>query len=150
MTSLTLLSISPYDSRRGFFRFEGLRESEFVPTIIRTPSILRAAGTKPKTIQEFVGRVNSKTSGLSVARMDSPAGWIEPGQTPEFDEYTVVLRGAMTVRSEEGEVVVEAGQAFIAHRGEWVQYSTPGEEGAEYVSVCVPAFSPETVHRDEE
>ncbi|MBP1606051.1 MAG: mannose-6-phosphate isomerase, partial [Acidobacteria bacterium] len=99
-------------------------------------------------IEEFVGRVNSDTSAVSVARMTSPAGWVEPGQTPEFDEYTLVLRGLLRVTTRSGVVDVRAGQAVIAHRGEWVQYSTPGADGAEYVAVCVPAFSPDTVRRD--
>lgn len=120
-----------------------------MPTIIHTPSIVQAAGNKPKTIEEFVGRVNSKTDSVSVARMRSPGGWMEPGQTPEFDEFTVVLKGTLTVRSEDGTCEVPAGKAVITRRGEWVQYSTPGPEGAEYISVCLPAFSPATVHRDE-
>jgi mannose-6-phosphate isomerase-like protein (cupin superfamily) len=119
-----------------------------MPTHIRTPTIIEAAGNKPKRIEEFVGRVNSRTEALSIARMRSPQGWIEPGQTPEFDEYTLVLRGTLRVTSREGSIDVAAGQAVIAHRGEWVQYSTPGPEGADYIAVCVPAFSPATVHRD--
>jgi ethanolamine utilization protein EutQ len=117
-----------------------------MPTLIANPTRIEAAGTKPKIIEEFVGRVNSKTSGVSVARMKSPAGWVEPGQTPEFDEYTLVLKGMLRVTHRRGAVEVAAGQAVIAHRGEWIQYSTP--EGAEYVAICLPAFSPETVHRD--
>lgn len=120
-----------------------------MPTHIQKPSIIAAAGNKPKIIEEFVGRVNSKTSALSVARMTSPSGWVEPGQTPEFDEYTVVLRGSLRVTSRDGSIDVGAGQAVIAHAGEWVQYSTPGEGGAEYVAICLPAFAMETVHRDE-
>jgi len=120
-----------------------------MPTHIKSPSIIKAAGNKPKIIEEFIGRVNSKTSDLSVARMRSPSGWVEPGQTPEFDEYTVVLKGMVRVTTRQGSTDVEAGQAIIAHKGEWVQYSTPGPEGAEYVAVCSPAFSMETVHRDE-
>jgi len=119
-----------------------------MPTLISRPSIVAAAGTKPKQIEEFVGRVNSGTSQVSVARMTSPAGWIEPGQTPEFEEYTLVLRGLLRVTTRTGVVDVRAGQAVIAHRGEWVQYSTPEDEGAQYIAVCVPAFSPETVKRD--
>ena len=119
-----------------------------MPTFIQQPSIVRAAGNKPKIIEEFVGRVNSKTEGVSVARMKSPSGWIEPGQTPEFDEYTLVLRGTLRVTTKEGSTDVHAGQGVIAHPGEWVQYSTPGAEGAEYIAVCLPAFSMETVHRD--
>ena len=120
-----------------------------MPTFIQKPSIVKAAGNKPKIIEEYVGRVNSATDGVSVARMKSPSGWVEPGQTPEFDEYTVVLRGTLRVTSREGSVDVHAGQAVIAHRGEWVQYSTPGAEGAEYVAICLPAFSMDTVHRDD-
>ena len=117
-----------------------------MPTLIEKPTRIEAAGTKPKTIEEFVGRVNSKTSGVSVAHMRSPAGWLEPGQTPEFDEYTLVLQGIVRVTHKAGVLDVRPGQAVIAHRGEWVQYSTP--EGADYISVCLPAYSPETVHRD--
>jgi ethanolamine utilization protein EutQ len=117
-----------------------------MPTLIEKPTRITAAGNKPKLIDEIVGRVNSKTDALSIAHMRSPAGWVEPGQTPEFDEYTYVLAGALRVKHAGGEVVVKAGQAIITHRGEWVQYSTPG--GAEYIAVCVPAFSPATVHRD--
>jgi mannose-6-phosphate isomerase-like protein (cupin superfamily) len=119
-----------------------------MPTLISTPSVIQAAGNKPKIIEEFIGRVNSKTEPVSVARMKSPSGWVEPGQTPEFDEYTLVLRGKLLVTSKSGVTEVSAGQAVIAHRGEWVQYSTPGSEGAEYVAICVPAFSMESVHRD--
>ena len=117
-----------------------------MPTLIEKPTRIEAAGTKPKMIEEFVGRVNSKTSALSVAHMRSPAGWLEPGQTPEFDEYTLVLTGVLRVTHENGALDVRAGQAVVTHRGEWVQYSTP--EGADYISVCLPAFSPDTVHRD--
>ena len=118
-----------------------------MPTHISAPTIIEAAGNKPKRIEEFIGRVNSRTAAVSLARMQSPAGWVEPGQTPEFDEYTVVLSGALLVTSRTGVMVVAAGQAVIVHAGEWVQYSTP--QGAEYVAVCLPAFSPNTVHRDE-
>lgn len=118
--------------------------------LIPNPSIIQAAGNKPKVIEEFIGRVNSQTADVSIARMTSPAGWIEPGQTPAFDEYTVVLRGILRVETREGEFDVAAGQAVIATRGEWVRYSTPGEEGAEYIAVCLPAFSPGIVHRDAE
>jgi len=118
-------------------------------TLIEKPSVIAAAGNKPKIIEEFIGRVNSKTDALSVARMQSPSGWVEPGQAPEFDEYTVVLRGSLRITSRGGVVDVHAGQAVIAHAGEWVQYSTPGPDGAEYIAVCLPAFSMETVHRDE-
>jgi len=117
-----------------------------MPTLIEKPTRIEAAGTKPKIIEEFVGRVNSKTAALSVAHMRSPAGWLEPGQTPEFDEYTVVLKGWLRVTHKGGSMDVHPGQAVIAHHGEWIQYSTP--EGAEYIAVCLPAFSPGTVHRD--
>jgi len=125
----------------------GRSRLRFMPTHISSPKVIEAAGNKPKRIEEFIGRVNSDTAAVSVARMQSPAGWVEPGQTPEFDEYTVVLRGTLRVTSRDGSVDVAAGQAVITHAGEWVQYSTP--EGAEYVAVCLPAFSPNTVHRDE-
>ncbi|MBI3843263.1 MAG: cupin [Planctomycetes bacterium] len=117
-----------------------------MPRVVNEPTVIPAAGTPPKIIEEFIGRVNSSTAAVSIARMTSPAGWVEPGQRPEFDEYTVVLRGSLRVTSKEGVVDVAAGQAVIAPRGEWVQYSTP--QGAEYIAVCVPAFSPATVHRD--
>jgi mannose-6-phosphate isomerase-like protein (cupin superfamily) len=120
-----------------------------MPTFIQQPSIVKAAGNKPKIIEEYVGRVNSGTDAVSVARMKSPSGWVEPGQTPEFDEYTVVLRGVLRVTSRDGAVDVHAGQAVVTHGGEWVQYSTPGAEGAEYVAICLPAFSMDTVHRDD-
>lgn len=119
-----------------------------MPTLIARPSIVQAAGNKPKVIEEYVGRVNSKTGAVSVARMKSPGGWVEPGQTPEFDEYTVVLRGTLRVASKGGTIDVHAGQAVIAHAGEWVQYSTPGNDGAEYMAICLPAFSMDSVHRD--
>ena len=118
-------------------------------TLISSPSVIEAAGNKPKIIEEFVGRVNSQTEGVSIARMKSPSGWVEPGQTPEFDEYTLVLAGSLRVETRDGVIDVAAGQAIITHRGEWVRYSSPAEQGAEYVAVCLPAFSPETVHRDE-
>jgi len=120
-----------------------------MPTIIEKPSIVSAAGNKPKVIEEYVGRVNSKTNALSIARMKSPSGWIEPGQRPEFDEYTVVLRGMLEVKTEKDTLQVKAGSAVIVHKGEWVQYSSTSPEGAEYIAVCCPAFSMETVHRDE-
>ncbi len=119
-------------------------------TVIESPAVVESAGSKPKRIEEFVGRVRSDTAGVSVARMQSPSGWAEPGQTPEFDEYTVVLRGELRVETREGSHDVAAGQAVIVGRGTWVRYSTPGPDGAEYVAVCLPAFSPETVHRDPE
>lgn len=116
--------------------------------MISAPSVVDAAGNKPKIIEEFVGRVNSGEVALSIARMRSPGGWEEPGQTPEFDEYTVVLRGTLRVKTRTETLEVSAGQAVVTRAGEWVQYSTPGEEGAEYVAVCLPAFSLEAVHRD--
>ena len=121
-----------------------------MPTLIASPKVIQAAGNKPKVIEEYIGRVNSQTAAASIARMTSPSGWIEPGQTPEFDEYTLVLRGMLRVTSQTGSIEVAPGQAVIAQRGEWVQYSTPGPEGAEYIAVCLPAFSPESVHRDNE
>ncbi|HKW25413.1 MAG TPA: hypothetical protein VJN48_06485 [Terriglobales bacterium] len=117
-----------------------------MPTLISQPTRIQAAGTKPKLIDEYVGRVNSKTQALSVAHMRSPEGWSEPGQTPEFDEYTIVLLGMLRVTHKDGHIDVRAGQGVIAYQGEWVQYSTP--EGAEYIAVCLPAFSLETVHRE--
>ena len=121
-----------------------------MPTLLKGPTTIEAAGTKPKTILEYIGRVNSQTEALSIAYMKSPGGWLEPGQTPEFDEYTLVLKGALRVESEDGTVIeVSVGQALIAHAGEWIRYSTPGADGAEYVAVCLPAFTPQTVHRDD-
>jgi len=120
-----------------------------LPTFIARPTRIQAAGNKPKLIDEYIGHVNAATSALSVAHMRSPGGWQEPGQAPEFDEFTVVLKGLLRVESAAGSFEVAAGQAIIAHAGEWVRYSTPGEEGAEYIAVCLPAFSPSTVHRDE-
>jgi mannose-6-phosphate isomerase-like protein (cupin superfamily) len=111
------------------------------------PRVIAAAGNKPKIIEEFIGRVASGSECVSVAHMRSPSGWTEPGQTPEFDEYTVVLQGVLRVTTREGQLEVGAGQAVIVPRGQWVQYSTPGE-GADYIAVCIPAFSPDTVHRD--
>lgn len=119
-----------------------------MPTLIPQPTRIQAAGNKPKLIDEYIGRVNSKTASLSVAHMRSPQGWVEPGQTPQFDEFTIVLKGMIRVIHKSGQLDVRAGQAVIAHQGEWVQYSTPEEGGAEYIAVCLPAFSPETVHRD--
>lgn len=119
-----------------------------MPTLIATPTQITAAGTKPKVIEEFVGRVNANESRLSIARMRSPSGWVEPGQTPEFDEFTVVLRGTLRVTHAGGVLDVRAGQGVKTAAGEWVQYSTPDPEGAEYIAVCLPAFSPQTVHRD--
>jgi ethanolamine utilization protein EutQ len=120
-----------------------------VPTLISQPTRIASAGNKPKLIDEYIGRVNSKHSAVSVAHMRSPQGWTEPGQTPEFDEFTIVLRGLLKVKSKDDEVDVSAGQAVVVHAGEWVQYSTPNPDGAEYIAVCLPAFSMETVHRDE-
>jgi mannose-6-phosphate isomerase-like protein (cupin superfamily) len=115
---------------------------------IQKPTVIRAAGSPPKLIEEFIGKVNSGTSEVSVARMTSPAGWSEPGQTPEFSEYTVVLRGTLRVRLKDRELDVAAGQAIVIEAGEWVQYGTPHAGGAEYIAVCMPAFTPESVHRD--
>ena len=120
-----------------------------MPTHIKTPSIIKSEGNKPKTIEEFIGHVNSRTKQVSVARMKSSSGWMEPGQKPEFDEYTLVVQGTLKVECKEGIVNVQKGECIIVHRGEWVRYSTPGPTGAEYISVCIPAFSPETMHRDE-
>ena len=120
-----------------------------MPTLIPAPTRIQAAGNKPKLIDEYIGRVNSKTSAASVAHMRSPQGWIEPGQKPQFDEFTIVLKGTLRVEHKDGSMDVAAGQAVIAHVGEWIRYSTPHPDGAEYIAVCVPAFSMETVHRDE-
>ncbi|NIM17596.1 MAG: cupin [Candidatus Aminicenantes bacterium] len=119
-----------------------------MPIKIQSPTVIKAAGNKPKVIEEYIGHVNSKTGAVSIARMKSPPGWVEPGQTPEFDEYTVVLKGMLRVKSKEEILDIHAGEAVIAHKGQWVQYSTPGPGGAEYIAVCLPAFSSETVHRD--
>jgi mannose-6-phosphate isomerase-like protein (cupin superfamily) len=119
-----------------------------MPELILSPSVINAAGEPPKKIEEFIGRVNSGDSSVSIARMTSPAGWLEPGQTPEFDEYTVVLRGCLMVDYSDGVIEVRAGQALVTRAGEWVRYSTPEEGGAEYIAVCLPAFSPGNVHRD--
>jgi mannose-6-phosphate isomerase-like protein (cupin superfamily) len=121
-----------------------------MPTHIPNPTVIQAAGNLPKRIEEFAGRVNSGHSSVSVARMVSPQGWQEPGQRPEFEEITIVLRGALQVEHENGSLVVRAGEAVITSPGEWVRYSTPEAGGAEYVAVCVPAFSPSTVHRDDD
>ncbi len=115
--------------------------------IVQKPTVIKAAGSPPKQIEEFIGRVNSQTSEVSIARMTSPAGWSEPGQTPAFNEYTVVLKGTVRVKLKARELDIVAGQAIIIEAGEWVQYSTPYEGGAEYIAVCLPAFSPESVHR---
>jgi len=119
-----------------------------MPRLIEQPTLIQAAGNKPKQIHEFVGRVNSGDQHVSVARMVSPEGWVEPGQRPEFEEITVVLRGMLRVEHEQGTLDVAAGQAVITAPGEWVRYSTPELGGAEYIAICLPAFSPDTVHRD--
>lgn len=119
-----------------------------MPTLIASPTVIAAAGNKPKRIEEYVGRVNSGDTGVSVARMVSPGGWVEPGQRPDFREVTVVLKGVLRVEHAGGIIDVAAGQAVVTEPGEWVRYSTPGGDGAEYVAVCTPAFSPDTVHRD--
>jgi mannose-6-phosphate isomerase-like protein (cupin superfamily) len=119
-----------------------------MPELITKPTRVEAAGNKPKLIDEYIGRVNSGYGGVSIAHMRSPGGWVEPGQTPEFDEFTVVLKGVLRVEHSGGQMDVAAGQAVVARGGEWIRYSTPTEEGAEYIAVCLPAFSPGTVHRD--
>jgi mannose-6-phosphate isomerase-like protein (cupin superfamily) len=120
-----------------------------MPALVPAPTRIEAAGNKPKIIEEFIGRVNSGTTAVSIARMRSPQGWLEPPQTPLFDEYTLVLNGLLRVTHRSGDIDVRAGQAVIAYRGEWVQYSSPGPEGAEYIAVCLPAFSPDTVRRED-
>jgi len=120
-----------------------------MPKLIAKPTVVQAAGTKPKLIEEFVGQVNTGSKDVSVARMKSPGGWVEPGQRPEFDEYTVVLGGMLRVKSEKETFDAHAGQAVVVRGGEWVQYSTPEPDGAEYVAICLPAFSMDTVHRDD-
>jgi mannose-6-phosphate isomerase-like protein (cupin superfamily) len=120
-----------------------------MPTFIEKPTIVEAAGNIPKIIREYVGGVNTGTQTVSIAHMSSPGGWEEPGQRPEFDEYTVVLRGMIRVEHEAGSMDVRAGQAVLTRAGEWIRYSTPEDEGAEYIAVCLPAFAPDTVHRDE-
>lgn len=119
-----------------------------MPTLINTPTVIQAAGNKPKQIEEFAGRVNSGHTGVSVARMVSPEGWVEPGQRPDFEEITLVLRGMVRVEHEGGVLDVRAGQAVVSRPGEWIRYSSPEPNGAEYIAVCLPAFSPDTVHRD--
>lgn len=121
-----------------------------MPTLIDKPTRIEAAGNKPKLIDEFIGRVNSRDDAISVAHMRSPSGWVEPGQTPEFDEFTIVLKGMLRVKHKAGTLDVQPGQAIVAYKGEWIQYSTPGPDGAEYIAICLPAFSPATVHRDAE
>ena len=120
-----------------------------MPTLIPAPTRITAAGNKPKLIDEYVGRVNTKQAELSVAHMRSPGGWLEPGQTPEFREITVVLKGVLRVEHKGGHLDVRAGQAVITEPGEWVRYNTPEDDGAEYIAICLPAFSPDTVHRDD-
>ena len=120
-----------------------------MPELIEAPAIIEAAGTKPKRIEEYAGRVNTAHESVSVARMVSPSGWVEPGQCPEFEEITVVLKGMLQVEYHGGTLQVTAGQGVVCRAGEWIRYSTPGTEGAEYIAVCLPAFSPGTVHRDE-
>lgn len=119
-----------------------------MPTLVSSPKIIEAAGNKPKIIREFIGRVNTSSQNISIAKMTSPGGWEEPGQTPEFDEYTLVLKGTLKVETKSQTFEVKGGQAIITYAGEWIRYSTPNPEGAEYVAVCLPAFSPDTVHRD--
>jgi mannose-6-phosphate isomerase-like protein (cupin superfamily) len=119
-----------------------------MPTLISQPTRITSAGNKPKLIDEYIGRVNSQTADVSVAHMRSPQGWEEPGQTPTFEEFTIVLKGMLRVQHQSGQIDVPAGQAIIAHRGEWIRYSTPEAGGAEYIAVCLPAFSMDTVHRD--
>lgn len=119
-----------------------------MPTLVQTPSIVKAAGNKPKIIEEFIGRVNSGDEQISIARMQSPEGWEEPGQTPEFDEYTFVLKGQIHVEYKDGSFDVHEGEIMVANKGEWVKYSTPEPGGAEYIAICTPAFSSKIVHRD--
>ena len=120
-----------------------------MPRLIPAPTVVAAAGSRPKTIEEFVGRVNTGEASVSIAHMRSPEGWAEPGQCPEFDEYTVVLDGLLRVEHRGGAFDVRAGQGVVTRRGEWIRYSTPEAGGADYIAVCLPAFGPETVHRDE-
>ena len=119
-----------------------------MPIVIKSPIVIESAGNKPKIIEEYFGRVNSKTSEVSIAKMTSPQGWVEPGQRPQFDEYTVVLKGTLQVKTEKKTINVKAGSAILTKKGEWIQYSTPLEGGAEYIAVCLPAFSPDSVNRD--
>lgn len=121
-----------------------------MPIKIEQPTVIKSAGNKPKLIEEYFGRVNSETPKVSIAKMKSPAGWVEPGQKPKFDEYTVVLKGELSVETEDGFFSVKAGEAILTMKGEWIKYSTPNKGGAEYISVCLPAFSPKTVNRDKE
>ncbi len=120
-----------------------------MPVIIKAPTIIESAGNKPKVIEEYFGRVNSKTETLSIAKMTSPQGWVEPGQRPQFDEYTVVLKGTLRVKTKNETIDVKAGSAILTKKGEWIQYSTPYDGTVEYIAVCLPAFSPDIVKRDE-
>ena len=120
-----------------------------LPQYIKSPSVIKAAGNRPKIIEEYAGRVNTETREISIAKMKSPEGWTEPGQIPEFDEYTIVLKGMLRVKTKINTFDIKAGEAIITYKGEWIQYSTPEHGGAEYIAVCLPAFSPDTVHRDE-
>jgi mannose-6-phosphate isomerase-like protein (cupin superfamily) len=120
-----------------------------MPIVIKSPTIIESAGNKSKIIEEYFGRVNSKTELISIAKMTSPQGWIEPGQRPEFDEYTIVLKGILQVKTEKEIIDVKAGSAILTPKGEWIQYSTPNDGSVEYIAVCLPAFSPDTVNRDE-
>ena len=121
-----------------------------MPTKLNSPTIIESVGNKPKIIQEFIGLINSKTNDVSIAHMQSPGGWQEPGQRPDFDEYTIVLDGSLKVETENNTLFVNKGEAIITHAGEWVRYSTPDAKGAKYIAVCMPAFTPGTVNRDEE
>ncbi len=138
----------PYPFNRGQSNSIRGKRGNAVPTLIAEPKRIAAAGNMPKLIDEYIGRVNSQHEQISIAHMRSPSGWVEPGQAPDFDEFTIVLKGTLSVKHRGGTLDVQAGQAVVAKSGEWVQYSTPGPEGAEYIAVCLPAFSPETVHRD--
>ena len=129
---------------------QAVGERNNMPIKIERPTVIEAAGNKPKEIKEYIGRVNSNTEEVSIARMKSPAGWIEPGQTPEFNEYTMVLKGTLRVRTRDETIDINEGEAVIAKAGEWIQYSTPTPQGAEYIAVCCPGFSPDAVHRDSE
>jgi len=120
-----------------------------MPKLIKTPTLIQAAGNKSKIIEEFVGNVNTQTQNISVAKMSAPSGWLEPGQKPEFQEITIVLKGELHVQHIDGIIIVKKGQSIMTEANEWVRYSTPSPEGAEYIAVCLPAFSPSSVHRDE-